>query len=71
MFYYATDKALPSDWETSNVEKFPRELDIVSRSRLIERLNRLIESTLRVSNEVSSGTKLIFRHFNLTETYFL
>lgn len=49
MFYYATDKSLPDDWRTSNEKVFDKKLDITRRSRVGERLNRLVEAILRIS----------------------
>lgn len=49
MFYYATDKSLPDDWRTSNEKVFDNKLDVTRRSRVGERLNRLVEAILRIS----------------------
>ncbi|TIA74414.1 hypothetical protein E3P77_00885 [Wallemia ichthyophaga] len=49
MFYYATEKALPDDWRSSSTTVFPRKLEVAKRSRVGERLNRLVEAILRVS----------------------
>ena len=49
MFYYATDKALPEGWRSSETTHYPRKLDVTTRSRVGERLNRLVEGILRVA----------------------